>query len=64
MKKLIPNPEYEKAKLALGFIWGPEGPPTNFKQAPEIRTNNPNYLTDGCRMEDQIPSHIEVEVEE
>ncbi len=58
MKKLIPNPDYEKAKFSEGFIWR-DG--TIGKNIPEVRTNNPNYLVDGCKESDRIPSHIEVD---
>ncbi len=56
MKKFVPNPEYEKAKFAQVWIGQPGLP-----AIPEVRTNNPYYLSDGCKESDRIPSHIEVD---
>ncbi len=62
MKRLVPNPEYAKALYVEGYIWqhgvkcGKHIP-----QFPEVRTNNPNYVIDGRKPEDRIPSHIEVD---
>lgn len=57
MKKLIPNPEYANARFVEKFIFA-DGVVKGWNGLPEIRTNNPNYLSDGCREEDRIPSHI------
>lgn len=55
--KMVPNPEYERAKFAMGYTVSPHTPEW-IKNIPEIRTNNPNYITDGCKESDIIPSHI------
>lgn len=59
MKKLVPNPDYQTARYRIAFWFGKAGIPHFKSQAPEIRTNNPNFLTDH---KGEIPSHIVVDV--
>ena len=59
MKKLVPNPDFQKAKFAVEYAWH-DGKPPPF-HIPEVRTNNPHYLADGSKVSDQVPSHIEVD---
>lgn len=55
---MVPNPEYDKALYKLDFIWHGGKPPPSVAAVPEIRTNNPNFISDGMREGDLVPSHV------
>lgn len=59
--KIKKNPAYESAKYVQRFML--YGKIQSDHWIPEIRTNNPHYLRDGCRVEDRIPEFIEVKNE-
>lgn len=56
-KKFIPNLEYSKAKFALRYIWHGGKPPKGFV-APEIRTNDPLFLSHGMPESEIVPTHV------